>query len=183
MLFTDNQLSILSVLINEPEGELHFRDLARRLQKEPGVIQKSLNNLEVGGFVKSRRRGNQRLISFNIDHPLAEEVKNIVEKSAGVRAALKKIMDELGEIKTALIFGSYARGNYTKASDMDLLIVGNPNCETELTNKIGDIEKKIGREINFKLYSPDEFRRRMKNKDPFLEEILGDKCILLKGKL
>ena len=183
MLFTDHQLAILNVLIQEPEGELHFRDLARRLQREPGVIQKSLNNLEAGGFVQSRRRGNQRLIRFNFDHPMAGDVKSIVGKSAGVRSDLKRILDGSSGVKTALIFGSYAKGNYAKTSDIDVLIVGDPDCECDLTNKIKDIEKKIGREINFKLYGPDEFKRRMKNKDPFLEEILGDKIILLKGKL
>jgi predicted transcriptional regulator len=77
MRFTCHQLNILKVLMDDPEGEIHFRDLARRLEREPGVIQKSLNNLEAGGLVQSRRRGNQRLIRFNVDHPLAEDVKNI----------------------------------------------------------------------------------------------------------
>jgi hypothetical protein len=45
------------------------------------------------------------------------------------------------------------------------------------------VEKAIGREINYKLYTEKDFRQKRKDKDPFLTEVLTDKYILLKGTI
>ena len=69
------------------------------------------------------------------------------------------------------------------ASDIDILIIGSERGEDFLLSQIESIEKKIQREINYKVYSQKEFKEKLKGKDPFLQEVLSDKYILIKGKL
>lgn len=180
---TENQLSILAVLFHEPDGEVHFRELARRIGKEAGAIQKALESLEAQGFVESRRRGNQRLIRINQQHSLAAEVRAIVEKSAGVAFMLRDELAKLPGIRTSFIFGSYAKGKYGCHSDIDVVVVGDARSEPALMKTIDAMEKKIGREINYKWYTPREFKDRLSVRDPFLEEVLGDKYVMLKGSI
>ena len=48
----------------------------------------------------------------------------------------------LNKIKTALIFGSFASKKEGEKSDMDLMIIGNPDI-TKLNNKISLLENKL----------------------------------------
>jgi len=87
-------------------------------------------------------------------------------------------------VDTALIYGSYAKGALRHDSDVDILIVaGQPEAEDALLKEINSIEQKVKREVNYKIYDKSEFRQKLRNNDPFLEEILSDKYILLKGNL
>ncbi|MFH1830706.1 MAG: nucleotidyltransferase domain-containing protein [Pseudomonadota bacterium] len=175
-------MSILAVLIHAPEGELHLRELARRIGKEVGVLQKAINSLESDGLIISRKCGNQRLVHFNSDHSIALEVKSLVEKCAGVISGLKQIVEVLPEVRIAFIFGSYAKGAYRGHSDIDVVIVGNAKGENSFLESIKDFEEKYGRELNYKWYSMQEYKRRCTGGDPFLQEILSNKYIVLKGQ-
>ena len=81
-----------------------------------------------------------------------------------------------------ILFGSKARGEDSAESDIDLLIVSEGNkSEDLLLKRLSSVERKIQREINYKFYLANEFRKQLRSHDPFLEEVLGDKYILLKG--
>ena len=57
-------------------------------------------------------------------------------------------LNSLREVKTAILFGSFARGNWTKSSDIDLFVFGNLKDFEK-----GKIESSIGREIQLFYYS------------------------------
>jgi len=61
-----------------------------------------------------------------------------------------------------------------------LLIVGDVN-EGNLIKKLDILEEKLKREINYKLYNFSDFKKEVKEKEPFIEEILKDKKIMLIG--
>ena len=72
----------------------------------------------------------------------------------------------------------------TADSDVDVLVVVNKTqAEDNLVSGLSRVEKAIGREINYKLYTEKDFKQKRKDKDPFLTEVLTDKYILLKGTL
>ena len=43
------------------------------------------------------------------------------------------------------------------------------------------LEEKLQRDINYKFYSLTEFKKNVKDKDPFMLEILKDEKILIRG--
>jgi len=45
------------------------------------------------------------------------------------------------------------------------------------------MEKKVKREINYRIYLKAEFKNKISRHDGFLQEILKDKYVLLKGKI
>jgi len=181
-MFTDNQLQVLTVLISQPEKEYYMSELGEALGKHPGVFQRGINSLERQGYVASRKRGNQRLFKINVEYPLFSELKNIVQKTSGVEALLRTLVSRISEITIALIYGSYPKNRIRSDSDIDLLIVSEGNkSEDLLLKRLSSVERKIQREINYKFYLANEFRKQLRSHDPFLEEVLGDKYILLKG--
>lgn len=181
-MFTPNQLAILNIFFLHPDSEFYVRELGRILSKQPGVFQKALASLEQNEILVSKRRGNQKLFQLNVKYPLLSEVRSIVQKTSGVEPKLAAIFRKISGIKLAILFGSYVKGGLKKSSDIDLLLVGNPECEDMVLRKLTYIEKEIMREINYKFYSEAEFRKKEK-RDPFILEIISDKYRILKGSI
>ena len=107
----------------------------------------------------------------------------MIAKTAGIEGTFRELFRQLKQVKMALLYGSFAKGKERKDSDVDLLIVGSPRVEDRLMKEIPRLEKQLQREINYKLYSEAEYRRRRSQGDPFLEEVLSDKKVVLKGDL
>lgn len=183
-MFTKNQLQILATLISQPDKEFYLSELGTILRKHPGIFQRGINSLEKQGIIVSHKRGNQRLFRINRENAFFGEIKGIVEKTEGAEGFLRKAVADIRGIKTALIYGTYAKDKMRSDSDIDILVVGdNMQAEDILLDRICPIEEKLQREINYKIYSDEEFLKKRKAKDPFIEEILSDKYILLKGKV
>lgn len=175
-----NQTLLLGLFYARPEKTCYLQEIGRLVGKQPGVFQRTLNALVEKGYLKSEYRANLRYFQANTLNPLYPEIRKIIAKLTGVETLLKNLIESIPAIKSAFIFGSFAKGVERESSDVDLLVVGNPNAERVLLKEIPGIEKKIQREINFKIYSVNEFNAKS-NKDPFLKEILKGKMIVLKG--
>ena len=71
------------------------------------------------------RKGKQVYYQANARSAVYPELKSLIMKTAGMGDALKMAMLPLAErILTAFVYGSVARGNETKESDVDLFVVG-----------------------------------------------------------
>ena len=176
-----NQQLLLRLFYTNPDKSFYMQEIGKILGKKPGVFQRTLNGLVDEGFILSEYRGNARFFQANVKHPLYPELKKIIAKTAGVEGALRELFRRLGGIKLALLYGSFAKGNERKDSDIDLLLVGSPRVEDRLIKEIPKLERELQREINYKLYSEPEYRQKRAKGNPFLEEVLTDKSILLKG--
>ena len=81
--------------------------------------------------------------------------------------------------KKVILFGSAARGEWTPDSDADFLIIKD---ETPLlgADRMREISRIIDRNISvdFLIYRPDEFNRRLQMGDPFLKSILKEGKVL-----
>ena len=94
---------------------------------------------------------------------------------------MKAVLSKIKNIKTAFIFGSFAKKNEDSLSDIDLMIIGNPD-EDLLIPEIIKIENGIGREINYHIFSAEEWAEKIKQKDNFIENILSGEKIFLIGE-
>jgi len=69
---------------------------------------------------------------------------------AGIKQILKKITDALSaieEIKVIILYGSYARGEFTSRSDIDLFIVTSRDVRDKIEDKVIELENQISRNI------------------------------------
>jgi predicted nucleotidyltransferase len=179
--FTKNQTLILGIFFNDPEKSYYLRELGRLIEKEPGVFQRDINKLVESGILLSEYRANSRFFKLNKNHPLYKELKSIFLKTVGAEGRLKEILKGIKNINIAFIFGSFAKGKEDTFSDIDLMIIGDPD-ENELVSKIIEIEKELDREINYHIFSPIDWKKRLKEKDSFLENVLSQPKIFLIGE-
>jgi len=73
-----------------------------------------------------------------------------------------------------------ASGKETASSDVDLLIIGDVGF-SEIAKAVYSSQQVLGREINPKVYSKEEWNQMLKNKDAFIKEILKKPKLFIAG--
>lgn len=181
-IMSPGQYSILAILGENPQREYHMHELGRIIGKKPGVFQRGINSLEKEGLIISRKQGNLRLFRINENHPLHKEMMALVRKTCGIEALLRNAVINISGIRIALIYGSYAKNKMRADSDIDLLIVAaDLKAEDILIEALDGIESALQREVNYKIYDTADFDRKRESGDPFLQGVLSDEKIVLKG--
>lgn len=179
-LFTSTtRVNILEEFLLNPGNEYHIRELARIVEATPIYVQKELKNLESLGLLDSRKKGNMVLYKLRVKSPIAEDLKRIFLKTESIGQAIMKDLD-IKKIKFAFIFGSFAKGVETSTSDVDVLMIGDVN-EDDVLRSISKTERRIGREINFILWTEKEFLEKAEKKIPLIKEISKTPVIMIVG--
>jgi predicted nucleotidyltransferase len=172
---------VLALLLLHPERKLHVREISRLTRTTAGTMNKELARLHEAGLLERERVGNQLRYSANRSHQIYSELTGILRKTVGVADVLVEALAPLAEsIELAFVYGSVARGSEAMGSDVDLLIVGDTDFGS-VTDVLHGVEKKLGREVNPKLFSRREWNAKMKAGDAFVSEILKGPKILLIG--
>ena len=179
-VLTKNKAQLLSLFTTNPEKSFYMQEIGRILGKKPGIFQRTLNNMVTEGILQSEYKANARYFWINKQYPLYNELKNIVSKTVGIQESLRRVLDKLKNIQFAFIYGSFAKSKAHAISDIDLIIIGKPN-ENVLIAELDQLENYLQREINYNLYSMEQFKSDIKNNNPFLLEVLNSKKILLIG--
>lgn len=181
-ILSKSKADLLSLFFTNPEKSFYIQEIGRILGKNPGTFQRTLNNLISEGILTSEYKGNLRFIKVNKNYPIYNELKSIIFKTVGIQGSIKRILNKIGNINLAFIYGSYAKSKENILSDVDLFIIGDPE-ESNLIKELDDLEEKLKREINYKLYSYSDFKQEVEEKEPFILEILKDKIIILIGDI
>jgi len=159
---------------------LHLREIARRAKISSSEAKRELDILVSIGVLSAKKKGNLVLFYLEESCPFLQELKGIYAKTEGVFAQLKKALEKINGIEYAFVFGSFARGEYQEKSDVDLMIVGNPDME-RLNERVMQTEEKLSREINYSVYPPEEFHRKA-TISGFLSEVISNKKVMVFGE-
>ncbi len=180
-VLTKNRAELLKLFLTNPDQSFYIQEIGRILGKKPGIFQRTLNNMEKEGVLVSEYKANARYFKANKEYPLYREFKSIVFKTVGVVRSVKDVLKKVNNINCAFIYGSYAKAKENYISDIDLIIIGNTD-EDKLIKEFDKLEEQLKREINYKLYTLTDFKKELKQKEPFLLEILRDKKIMIRGE-
>ncbi len=174
LLTSKARVRILSYLLFS--GEHHLREIARETGTIPIHVSKELQNLEKAGVISMKNIANLKLFSMNQDCPYLDDLRRIFIKTEYIGEILRK---GLRDADFALIYGSLAKGDFTSGSDIDLLVIGGLQ-ERELEQVVDLAERKIGREINYILWTMEDLKRKQDNS--LLKSILAGQVIMVKGE-
>jgi predicted nucleotidyltransferase len=182
LLFGTYRQRILGELLLHPESSYHVRELARVTDTTAGTLHKELTKLAEAGLLLREEQGNQVRYQANRQCPIYSELASLFRKTTGLADVLANALQPLADnIKTALVFGSVARGEETASSDIDLLIIGNVGF-ADVVKALHPAQTVLSREINPVIYSSAEIQKRIKNKDHFIQQILKQDTISVLGE-
>ncbi len=171
---------ILGFLFTHPDESFFVRQIALLLKEDPTNVSRETARLEGLGILKSKRIGNLKHFQSNRECAFFEELRGLVLKTSGVAGRIQAALDRLSGVEWAFIYGSYARGDEKADSDVDLLIIGDVDMD-RLDSNLRRLERSLGREIAYVLYSMEEFKAKKRAKDGFLLDVLSGKKIMLVG--
>jgi predicted nucleotidyltransferase len=180
-LFPPVRAGLLAALLLQPTKWWFMSEIAERLGRTPSSLQRELKSLVDSGVLLRRIDGRRAYFKANQDSPIFDDLRGLMQKTAGIVPALTAAVETLGDrIELAFVFGSVARGEERAGSDVDLLIVGSLR-QIDFLPTLRKLESRFSREVNATIYSRREFRDKLAHGDHFLATVLRGKTVLLKG--
>lgn len=116
---------ILSVLIEEPYEAFTVGELAKLVEANQATVSKAVGLLKELGPIQTRRDGRKQYVSVDRDRlTKPDPILSIpqTEFHKPVRTFVNRLQENVGELVGVLLFGSVARGEADRASDIDLLV-------------------------------------------------------------
>jgi predicted nucleotidyltransferase len=169
---------ILSRFFANEGRRFYINEMARLVNTTQGTCRRELNKLVDMGMLTAMKEGNLLYYQVNKQNPLYREFSAIIQKTIGIEAKLKNALQGFKGISYAFIFGSYAKREFKPESDIDVVIIGIIG-EDSLIKVFKDVERAIGREINYHIYTEKEFKNKLST-DSFIKNIIKNH-IIIKG--
>src|SRR4030065_285222 len=173
------RVEILKLFLFNPNNSFYQRQISNLTAKSIRGVQREVDKLNRMGLIERLIQGNRIYYKLNKKCSITQDLKNIFFKSVGIAEVLKDNFKEKG-IKIAFIYGSYAKGEESLLSDIDLMAVGDISSK-ELSSILSKPKKELMREINYVVFSLNEFINKAMQKDHFLNSMLKNKKIYITG--
>jgi len=119
LLNATNDQKVLDFLLDDPGSQYLAAEIQKATELSKGGINLALRGLAKKGLVHRRKRGKFFLYSIDHTNPLCRQLK-VVKTIQLLLPLIKKVS---GKAERIILFGSAARGENDKQSDIDLLIV------------------------------------------------------------
>jgi len=144
--FTKLQMEIFRLFCIKTGEKLNQRQIAKLLQVSPTAIAKSLPLLEKNNLLKIKKHKEMNLIqvTLNRENYKTRQLKRVENLKLLYESNLPSKLIEQYPGCTIILFGSYAKGEDTFTSDIDIAIIG--------TAKKSHILKELEKEVRINTY-------------------------------
>lgn len=181
-LFTKTRRKILALLFIRNAASFYKNEIVRLANMGRGTIARELDSLLEAGILSAEKVGNQTRYRANPACPVYKELQSLVRKTFGIAEELASALTPLESgIQYAFVYGSVAKGEEQAGSDLDLMIVGRNIAYSDVVSALLATEQELGRTINPTLYSPEEYRKKLKQKDSFLQRVQSQSILPVMG--
>jgi predicted nucleotidyltransferase len=172
-LFTSkNRVKLLNFFLFESD-ESHIREISRKLKIPVSAVKGEIDNLIFIGILNI----NKSKITLNKECNYLDDLKNMFIKTDAIIYPIRESMEKT-DADFIFIFGSFARGEYHRESDVDLMVIGNQKL-FDIIKILKPAEEKIKREINPVVWKLNNLKKE-KNSS-FIQDIFKKGIIMIKG--
>lgn len=158
---------MLLKFFSNSSASAYLREMAKEFGESTNSIRLELNNLTEAGYLVTEEKGRSIYYSANIQHPLYNELKNLVHKYLGIDRivddVIHKLLKRLGKLQLAFITGDYAEGR--DSGIIDLVVVGDID-QGYFKQCVDKVEKLISRRVRTLVLSEDEYEKNKVNLRP-----------------
>lgn len=118
---------LLRLLLDNPDEQFTIRELSRLTDNAAQSVKRAVDVLEANDLVTVEYDGNRRLVGVNRSRATipTDPVLRVPqpEFQQPIRAALERLQTELEQVHGIVLFGSVARGEADRQSDIDLWVL------------------------------------------------------------
>jgi len=147
---------ILLLYTRNPHREFTVTDLRTVTGHGGDTVHTAINVLEDADLLRTRHEGRKKLISANRDrfHKPDDPVLEISQEQfrTPVKTFLDRVQDEHKNLVGVILFGSVARGEADRASDIDIQVIVKDNL-TESRRQLQKLRQEVeGRKFDGERY-------------------------------
>ena len=175
-------LKILGLYASDYRKSLHLREISRETNVDVKAVQLQLKRLEKINVLSSTVKGRNKEYYLNLGNVMTRYYLVLAETFVslsylGKNFLIKKVIGEIGNNVegSVILFGSFAKGQATKKSDIDLFIISEREFDSGAIREAGNL---VGREISVKSSNKEQFLKGLENGDPLIREVVSSHVIL-----
>ncbi len=193
MLVPVRRKKILEVFLKDPFKEIHLREIARLSKVSLNNVDNSLRLFVKDNMFKRRDVSNMTFFKPSLENETLlkifeflelEKKKEFYDKNKKIARLLQKYTQDIIDlsnkrIQLVILFGSVARGEWTKGSDIDILVVVSEKDKDviEALNK-AKIDVSPLLEISPISTTTEKFIEGFRKKTEFYDELWKDRVVL-----
>lgn len=153
LISSKTRIKLLLKFFLNSSSRSYLRGLESEFGDSTNAIRMELNRFEKAGMLRAYIEGNKKYFQANTEHPLYNEIHNILIKYIGFDTIIDTVIERLGEIKEVYIIGQLSNG--LDSPVIDLMFTGDID-ESFLIRLIRKAEGLIHRKIRYIIYRNDE---------------------------
>ena len=160
-------MGIARFFVEDTSRKAYAEEIRKATGMAKATVIKGLRQLEAFGVVRCEQKGRTKYYGLSFDSPLTKRLLLLILLEELVPAF--KGFD--GEV---YLYGSLARGEPTKESDIDLLII-TERSKKEAYREIHSVEGKVARKISPTIVTAIELSRMARHNKGFYKNISTDR--------
>ncbi len=157
LITSKTRIKLLLKFFLNSSSSSYLRGLEVEFGESTNAIRLELNRFEKAGLLITNIRGNKKIFRANTEHPLFNDIHNLLLKYIGFDQIVDKVITKLGDVKMVFVTGDFAKGVNSKI--IDLLFVGDKIDKEYLLRLVEKSEQLIKRKIRYLVYSEVEFKK------------------------
>lgn len=193
MLIPAGRKKMLEVFLKDPFKEIHLREIARLSKSSLANVDDSMRLFVKNDMFIRRELSHSTFFKPNLENDDIVKVFELLEierrkvfyaKNKNIARLLKKYTDALVElsnkkIQLVILFGSVARGEWTKGSDIDILAVV-PDKEDDTIDILNKAKTDVSPLLEIRPISTTtkKFIEGFKAKAEFYDNLWKDRIVL-----
>jgi predicted nucleotidyltransferase len=154
------------------------RQLAAAAGVAPGNASAVIEDLISSGIVTETVAGRASMVSLNRSHLAAGPLIALAGLRGELIRRLRERLSAWPDLRGAWLFGSVARGEAHRESDVDLLIVADDLESQELHERLSQLQADVrvwtGNDLQLVEHSQTSWRELVRSKNPLVEQIRLD---------
>lgn len=181
---------LLEKMLERQEASFSISGLGRLADVSKASVSNIISEWGKAGLVLSRHEGRNKMVYINAKYYLLPELKKIFAKTKDFQKPLIKALESMvslksKQVKAVVVFGSRARKDFNHYSDFDVLIVienNESNASERIVEEAVKSSGKTGIRFSPLIMGKKDFQTRLKEKDKFLQNILGEGKVIKGGR-
>lgn len=177
------RVKILTLFLNNPDESFFVREIGRETDSLINSVRRELDNLtkaKILVITDEKKEADEeetnlkmrKYYRLNKDCVLVSEIKHLfIKNKVFFKEDFLEKIQKISDLKFLLLSGIFTD---IQASSIDLLIVAEGNKDV-IKALIKELEQSLGHEINYSLFTEEEFKYRKDLMDRFVIDLLNNK--------
>ena len=140
-----------------------------------GAVQQALRDLERLGVISTETIGRAGAHRINETH---EAIAPLRALASPIEMLTRVVRDTASDVEAVVVFGSVARGEAHKDSDIDLAVIAAETWEGR-AHLQQQVHERLGNDCDVMHLTREQFTRAPKDREPVVAEILRDGVALV----